>query len=102
MAEGDCSAFMAEAAEGLGPADAMDCGPAVDMPEMGSVFEGGHSPRGAFLRAAKVDPSPAGAGPTPCVCEDEVEMVEVAEAVDDKDDDEFARCRLLRGMLNIL
>lgn len=92
---------MAEAAEGPEPADAMDCGRAVDMPETGSVFDAGHSPLGAFFRAAHVDPSPAGAGPTPFACEETVDIVEVADACEERDEDELERWALLRGM-NIL
>lgn len=100
---GACSAVMAEAAEGPGPADAMDWGRAVDMPEMGSVLDAGHSPRGAFFRA-HVGASPAGAGVTPFApfgWDEVFDTVELADAVDASDEDEFVRWTLLRGM-NIL
>lgn len=62
-------------------------------------MDAGHSPRGGFcFRAAHVDPSPAGAGPTPFVCDEEVDIVEFDEAVDASDEEEFARWMLLRGM----
>lgn len=98
---GECSAFIADAAEEPGPADAMDCGRAVEIPEMGSVLDAGHSTLGAFFRAAHVDPSPTGEGPTPFVCEDDVDKVELVEACEERDEDEFVRWALLRGM-NIL
>lgn len=98
MGAGECNAVIADAAEGPELADAMDCGRAVDMPETGSVLDAGHSPRGAFFRAAHADPSPAGDGPTPFVCDDEVDMVEFDEAVEARDDEELARWMLLRGM----
>lgn len=74
------------------------------MPEMGSVFDAGHSPLGAFFRAAHVEPSPAGADPTPFACcgdDDDVEMVELLDACEERDEDELERWALLRGM-NIL
>jgi hypothetical protein len=72
------------------------------MPATGSVLEAGHSPLGAFFRAAQVAPSAAGGAPGPLVCEDEaVETVDVDEAWDESDEDELERCALFRGM-NIL
>jgi hypothetical protein len=62
---GECSAVIAEVAEGPELAVAMDCGRALVMPETGSVLDAGHNPLGAFLRAAHVEPSPAGGGATP-------------------------------------
>lgn len=93
---------MAEAADGPEPAEAMDCGRALVMPDTGSVLDAGHSPLGAFFRAAHVeDASPAGAGPTPFGCDDADDIVEVEDACDDSEDDELERWALLRGM-NIL
>jgi hypothetical protein len=99
MGAGACNAVMAEAAEGPGPAEATDCGRAAVMPEIGSVLVAGHSPRGAFFRA-QVGPSPAGEGVTPFVCGGAADTVAV-DAVDTSEEDEFARCTVLRGM-NIL
>ena len=98
MGEGECSAVIADAADGPELADAMDCGRAVDMPETGSVLDAGHSPRGPFFRAAQLDASPAGAGPTPFVCDEDDDIVGADEAVEASDDEELARWMLLRGM----
>lgn len=69
------------------------------MPTTGSVLVAGHSPLGAFFRAAQVEPSAGGAAPTPFVCDDEaVEMVVVEDAWDESDEDELERCALFRGM----
>lgn len=96
MLEGDCSALIAEAADEPGPADEMGCGRVVVMPETGSVLEAGHSPFGGFaLRAAQVDASEAG---TPFGCGVGAAMVEVVEACEERDEDEFVRWTLLRGM----
>jgi hypothetical protein len=89
---------MAEAAEGPELADAMGCERAVEMPETGSVLDAGHSPRGAFFRA-HVDPSPCGDGTTPFACDDDdADTVELDDAAEDSEEDEFARWTLLRGM----
>lgn len=98
MGAGECSAVMAEAAEGPELAEAMDCGRVFVMPETGSVLVVGHSPLGAFFRAAHVDPSPAGADPTLLDCEDVADAVEVEDACEDSDDDELERCAVFRGM----
>ena len=95
--DGECSAVIADAAEGPELAEGMGCERAVDMPEMGSALDGGHSPRGAFLRA-HVDPSPCCTGPPPFVCAEEVDIVLLDDAVDESDDDELARWTLFRGM----
>ena len=66
---------------------------------MGSVLVAGHSPLGAFLRAAQFEPSAAGAGPPPFGCDEEAaDRVDVDEACDESDEDEFERCALFRGM----
>lgn len=72
------------------------------MPETGSVLVAGHNPLGAFFRAAQVEPSAAGAGPTALVCDDEaVDIVDADEACEESDEDEFERWALFRG-INIL
>ena len=68
------------------------------MPETGSVLVAGHSPLGAFLRAAQVEPSVAGAEPTPFGCDDEDDIVEALEACDDSEEELLERWALLRGM----
>lgn len=89
---------MADAAEEPGPADAMGCGRAVEIPEMGSVLVAGHSPLGAFgLRAAQAASVPL-AGATPLGCEDAADMVEVVDACDDRLEEEPVRWTLFRGM----
>jgi hypothetical protein len=101
MAEGACRALMAEAAEEPGPAVAIDWGRAVDIPAMGSVLDAGHNPLGAFgLRAAHVLASPLEDSATPLGwdCEDEAEIVDVDEACEEREPDEFVRWALLRGM----
>lgn len=90
---------MAEAAEAPGPADAMGCGRAVDIPAMGSVLATGHSPFGAFvLRAAQADASLPFEGATPFGCDEDADNVEVVEACDDRLEDELERWALFRGM----
>lgn len=97
---GVCRAVMADVADGPGPAEAMDCGRAVDIPDTGSVLDGGHNPRGPFLRA-QAAASPAGAGVAPLVWGVSAGTMVLAEADDAREDEEFARWRFLRGM-NIL
>jgi hypothetical protein len=97
MGAGECSAVIAEAAEGPELAEAIDCGRALVIPDTGSVLVAGHSPLGAFFRA-HVDPSPAGAGPTPLDCDDVADTVDVEDACDERDDDELERCAVFRGM----
>jgi hypothetical protein len=89
---------MADVAEGPELADATDCGRALVMPETGSVLVVGHSPLGAFLRAAQVDPSAAGAGTTPFDCDDAADAVELDDACEERDDDELERCAGFRGI----
>jgi hypothetical protein len=89
---------MADAAEDPGPADAMGCGRAVDIPAMGSVLDAGHSPLGALvLRAAHAASVPL-VGTVPFDCVEAAESVEVVDACDDSEELEFVRCALLRGM----
>lgn len=90
---------MAEVAEGPELAEAMGCGRVLVMPDTGSVLGAGHNPLGAFcFRAAHVDPSPAGAGPTPLDCEDVADVVELVDACEDRDDEELERCAVFLGM----
>lgn len=99
MADGACRALIAEAADDPGPAEAMGCGRAVDIPEMGSVLVAGHSPFGALvLRVAQAEVSVPLEGATPLACDEEADMVEVVDACDDRDEDELVRWALLRGM----
>ena len=99
MAEGACRALMAEAAEDPGPAEAMGCGRAAVIPAMGSVLVAGHSPLGAFaLRVAAQSVAFGGAVPFGCDEDDEADMVEDADACEERLDDELDRCALFRGM----
>lgn len=93
MGAGACSALMADAADDPGPVDATGCGRAVVIPDMGSVLVAGHSPFGAFvLRAAHAASLPLPfAGAPPFGCDEAVDIVEVLEACDDSDDEEFCR-----------
>jgi len=92
MADGVCKAFIAEVADGPGPAEAMGCGRVVVIPAMGSVLVAGHSPFGGFvLRAAHADASGPFEGAAPFACDEGADMVEVDDACDDKDDDELVR-----------
>jgi hypothetical protein len=98
MGAGACSALIADAADALGPADAMGWGRAVVIPAMGSVLVAGHNPLGAFvLRAAQAGSVPFD-GVTPFDCEEAAETVELVEACDDSDEEELVRCALFRGM----
>ena len=94
MGAGECSAVIAEVAEEPEPAEAMDCGRALVMPETGSVLVAGHSPLGAFFRVVL---SRRGSDPVPFACED-AETVELVEACEDKEEDELERWVLFRGM----
>lgn len=98
MGAGVCNAVIADAADGPELAGAIDGARAVDKPDMGSVFEAGHSPLEPFFRAAHVDASPAGAGPTPFVWTDEVGMAVLEDALELSDEEEFERWMLLRGI----
>jgi hypothetical protein len=94
MGAGTCSALIADAADELGPADAMGCGRAVVMPEMGSVLVAGHSPLGALvLRAAHAASLPLGVA-TPFGWGSGAEAVEPVEACDESDVEEFVRWAL--------
>lgn len=85
---------MAAVADGPCPAEVRDFA----IPTVGSVLVAGHNPLGAFFRA-QVEPSAADVVPTPFVCDDEaVDMVDVDDAWDDSEEDEFERCALFRGM----
>lgn len=64
----------------------------VKVPDTGSVLVVGHNPLGAFvLRAAQVEASVPLVGATLLDCEEEAEIVEVLEACDDSEEDEFWR-----------
>lgn len=98
MGAGECRAVIADAAEVPEPADAMDCGRAFVIPETGSVLDAGHSPRGDFFRAAHVDASPDEDVAPRVLGWEAAETVEVDEALELRDEDEFERWTLLRGM----
>ena len=90
---------MADAAEEPEPADAMGCGRAVEIPAMGSVLEAGHSPFGALvLRAAHAEASLPFGGATPLACDEDADIVEVLDACEANEDDEFVLCALFLGM----
>lgn len=90
---------MADAAEEPGPVDATGWGRAVVIPAMGSVLVAGHSPFGALvLRAAQFASLPVpfvGAAPFNC---DDADIVDVLEACEDSEDEEFCRCALFLGI----
>jgi hypothetical protein len=99
MAEGACRALMADAADDPGPADAMSCGRAAVIPAMGSVLVAGHNPFGGFvLRVAAQSVPLAGAATFGCDADDEADIVEVADACDERLEDELDRWALFRGM----
>jgi hypothetical protein len=87
---------MAEAAE-VDDADAIDCGRAVDRPDMGSAFEVGHKPRGGFFLVLQ-PPSTAGEEGTPLDWVDAAEMVELEDAEDASEVEEAGRWTLFRGI----
>lgn len=92
MAEGACSALIADAADDPGPADATGWGRVVVIPEMGSVLVAGHSPLGAFvLRAAHAALSVPLGRATPLACDEDAEMVDAAEAWELRLDEELDR-----------
>lgn len=76
------------------------CGRAVVIPETGSFFEAGHSPRGPFLRAAHDDASCGRGVDTPLGCCDGG-MTVLVEALELRDEVELARCSVLRGCMNM-
>ena len=100
MAEGACSALMAEAAEEPGPADAMGCGRAAVIPAMGSVLVAGHNPLGVFALRVAVQSVPfVDAVLFGCDEDDDAaDIVDVLEACEDRLDDEFDRWALFLGM----
>lgn len=79
---------MADVAEGP-VVDAIDCGLAVDIPDMGSALDAGQRLlAGRFF----VPQSDALLGVTPFTCAEDAETVDVDEldeACDDSEDDEF-------------
>ena len=100
MPFGLCSAEIADAAEGPDVAEFTDCGRAVVMPAIGSDLDGCHIPRVVRFRAPQ---SPFTAPLTPFVlgavdCAETVDVLEVEEASEFSDDEEFERCAVLRGM----
>ena len=100
MADGACSALIAEAAEEPGPTDAMGCERAVEIPAIGSVLVAGHNPFGVFaLRVAPQSEPFEEAVLFGCDEDDEAaDMVDVVEAWEDRLDDEFDRWALFLGM----
>jgi hypothetical protein len=90
---------MAEDAEGPDVAEFTVCGRAVDSPVAGSALPGGHRPRVAFFRPVQLAESEVG-GAVPLDCTEDAEMVEVdemVELVEAREDEEFCRCAVLRG-----
>lgn len=94
-----CSADSPEAADGPEDAVEIDCGLAVEMPDVGCDLPGGQSPRAGFFLDSQVS----------VVFAVPFEVVEVAEAVEVEDerelieDDELVRWALFRGPgMNIL
>ena len=100
MPLGLCNAEIADAADGPDVAELTDCGRAVDMPAIGSDFDGCQIPRVVRFRAPQ---SPFTAPLTPLVfgavdCADTVDVLEVEDARELSDEDEFERCAVLRGI----
>jgi hypothetical protein len=101
MLTGLCSAEMADAAEGPEVAEFTDCGRAVEMPAIGSDFEGCHIPRAVLFREPQSPPftapfTPFVFGAADCV--DMVDEVDVDEASEFSEEEELERCAGLRGM----
>ncbi len=95
---------MAEEAVGPDGAELTACGRAVVMPVAGSAFPGadGHNPRVGFFRAAQL-PASTDDVTLPFVCAEGADIVDVDDAVEAMDEDEFCRCTVLRGAgVNIL
>jgi hypothetical protein len=65
------------------------------MPATGSDLDAGHMPLAGLLR---VPQSPLAVAVAPLGCADEVDMVEVEEAWEDREVEELERCALLRGI----
>jgi hypothetical protein len=91
---------MADAAEGPDVAEFTDCGRAVEIPAIGSDFDGCHIPRVVRFREPQ---SPFTAPFTPFVlgaadCVDTVDVEDVDDAREFSEEDEFERCAVLRGM----
>jgi len=91
---------MADAAEGPDVAEFTDCGRAVDMPAIGSDLDGCQIPRVVRFRAPQ---SPFVAPLTPFVfgaidCADTVDVLDVDDAREFSDEDEFERGAVLRDM----
>ncbi len=97
MPFGLCSAEIADAADGPDVTEFTDCVRAVDMPAIGSDFEGCHIPRAVRFREPQ---SPLTAPLTPFVfgiadCVDMVEVVDVFEASEFSEEEEFERVAVL-------
>lgn len=73
------------------------------MPVAGSALAGGHNPRVGFFLVAQLVDSALDDTLVLLVCVDEAEIVDVEEAVEDMDEEEFCRCIDFRGPdVNIL
>jgi hypothetical protein len=84
---------MAEAAEGPEDVDATDCGRAVEIPAVGSALDiGQRYLTGLFLSA------PFAAGPVPFEFVEEAEIVDEFDDSEEREDDEFERCAVFRGI----
>lgn len=91
-------ADIADAAEGPDVAELTDWGRAVDIPAIGSDLEGCHIPRVVRFREPQSPPLVCGVDEAETTVEaEEVEEVEVEEAREFMDEEEFVRCAVLRG-----
>lgn len=73
------------------------CGRAVLRPVAGSAFPGGHSPRAGFFLAAQAAGSPFDDTLVLLDCIDDADIVDVEEAVDAMEEEEFCRETGFRG-----
>lgn len=97
MGEGAWSAEIAEAADGPDTAVVVDCGLAVDRPDMGSDLDAGQRLRTGRL-CGGIQPPPFAVAVAPFCCADEADTVELVDTCDDSDVEELDRGAVLRGM----
>lgn len=88
---------MADDAVGPDVAVLTACGRAVVIPVAASALPGGHMPRGVGFFLATQLPASEGGALVPLVCADDAEMVDVDEAFEAMDEEEFCRWMDLRG-----
>lgn len=94
-------ADIADAADGPEGGVGRDCGRASVIPDTGSAFEDGQSPRAGFLRCIQPSGWPFVVGGGPPLVRGDVDdtvVLEDEDVVDDIDEDEFDRCGPLRDM----